>query len=89
MTTLQAGSLALLDSFAGLVPVKVTAVRLESHCACCPPSPVADVRVTAARPGWPRGDRETVSARELVTRRTRVRGGHIMVRSFDAVRVTS
>lgn len=87
--TLRAGSLAFLDTFAGLVPVKVRAVRLEPHCPCCPPRIVADVRVTAARPGWPRGEYETVSVRDLVTRATRVRGGHIMVRSFDATEVAS
>lgn len=51
--TIAAGDLAYIDSFAGLVPCKV----LEVH----PPEEgyhraAATVRVTGARPGWPKGE---------------------------------
>jgi hypothetical protein len=57
LTQHYAGELAYVDSFAGLIPCRVTRVYVKPgelpglDKVCC------DFTVTANRPGWKRGDR--------------------------------
>lgn len=77
--TLKAGALAYVDSFTGLIPVKVLAVRHDPYFGMV----VCDVRVTGDRPGWQRRERDTLPTTALVTRQA----GATIVRAFDTVEV--
>ena len=65
---LKVGSLAYLDSFSGLVPCKVLAIKKD------PENPDSlfwtDVtfRVTAKRPGFERGEKLTCHGRSVIPR---------------------
>lgn len=86
--TLRAGTLAYVDTFGPLVPVKVLRVFMVNDPYVALPRTMAEVRVTATRGAYSRGEILTEQTRDLVQRKTRRRGGHTMVRSFDAVEVT-
>lgn len=76
---LKAGALAYIDSFTGLVPCKVERIFTDPYYGAA----MADVVVTANRPGWTKGERAKEFIITLVTRKTRVKNGHIIVRTFD------
>ena len=53
MATLKTGALAFIDSMSGPVPCKVLSIQGKS--GPCSSDQSVKVRVTATRPGWPRG----------------------------------
>lgn len=63
-----AGELAYVDTLRGLVPCRVDRVHVVPSGIRGLDFVSADVTITAARPGWKRGDRETVNVRNVVPR---------------------
>jgi hypothetical protein len=67
------GTLAVIDTFGGLVPCRVEAVTDDGR---------VTVRVTAARPGWRRGELPTLAPWDVVPRdMIRRRGGRLRIRT--------
>jgi hypothetical protein len=77
----HAGELAYADTFSGLVPVKVTRVHVQQSGIPGLSHVMVDVRVTADRPGWKRGDTETLGSLWVVprgsVRRGRIRNDYV------------
>ena len=79
MTTLKAGALAYIDGFGGLIPCRVIRIYHDRYYD----QPMAEVKITGGRPGYPKGDTEHLMVGGLVTRNVKHRKYHTHVRSFD------
>jgi len=80
----RAGTLAYLDSFAGMIPVTVLSVTSPGHgWQAAPASGEITARVNVTRGGYSRGEIITRGAHDIVPRtQHRYRGGHGRINSL-------
>lgn len=84
LPVLEAGTKAYIDSFAGLIPCVVLAIRERELYGC-----EATVKVTAARPGYQRGEEVTRASFFFIPREcVKVRNHKYVVRGTWVTKVT-
>ena len=84
METLKTGSKAFFDSYSGLIPCVVLAVKAGPHSYGGEMDAMVTFRLTAERHGYKKGETLTFSAGMVVPRKAvHVRSGQYRVRAYD------